>query len=136
MILPAQTETSAWAAPNGNPLITMARAVGIVAVLWLVSSQGYYSLVAALGLESGYDEAPVLFTAYYLGWAALALWLFRPLTTEPLDHSTIAREVLVMPSPVLLAQCNRDTCSKETKPIRSDAIGFTWTACAQFVVAY
>ncbi|SNS46208.1 hypothetical protein [Antarctobacter heliothermus] len=74
----------------------VARAVGIVALLWLVSSQGYYRLVASLGLDSGYDGAPVLFTAYYLGWAALALWLFRSLITETLDARTVAREGLVM----------------------------------------
>ncbi len=74
----------------------MGPAVLIVAVLWIVSSQGYYALVSALGLKSGYDGAPVLFTAYYLGWTAVALWLFRPLVADRLDRSTIAREGLVM----------------------------------------
>ena len=96
MILPAQTETPALATADAKSLWQEARAVGIVAVLWLVSSQGYYTLVDALGLESGYDGGPVLFTTYYLGWAALALWLFRSLITETLDRSAIAREGLVM----------------------------------------
>ncbi|MCF3593927.1 hypothetical protein LZG00_07935 [Rhodobacteraceae bacterium LMO-12] len=96
MILPAQTETSAVATADAGSPWQVARAVGIVALLWVVSSQGYYALVAALGLESGYDEAPVLFTTYYLGWAALALWLFRSLITESLDPGRLAREGLVM----------------------------------------
>ena len=100
MILPAQPQTPAPASADANSLWQVARAVGIVAVLWLVSSQGYYLLVDALGLESGYDGVPVLFTAYYLGWAAIALWLFRSLITETLDRSTLAREGLVL-APIL-----------------------------------
>ncbi len=96
MILPAQTETPALATADAKSLSQVAWAVLIVALLWLVSSQGYYTLVAALGVESGYDGAPVLFTAYYLGWAAIALWLFRSLILLTLDRGTVAREGLVM----------------------------------------
>ncbi|MCR8725183.1 hypothetical protein [Frigidibacter sp. ROC022] len=89
-------EKSQGGLPDPNALARVGRAALIIAVLWLVSSQGYYMLVAQLGLENGYDGAPVLFTAYYLGWAALSLWLFRGLFTEALSHRTAAREGLVM----------------------------------------
>ncbi|QCO57397.1 hypothetical protein EOK75_16915 (plasmid) [Pseudorhodobacter turbinis] len=76
----------------------MPGAIVIVTILWLASSQGYYQIVATLGLESGYDNAPVLFAAYYLGWAALTLWLFRTLITTSLNQSTLAREgVMLLP---------------------------------------
>ncbi|SMX50899.1 hypothetical protein [Maliponia aquimaris] len=68
----------------------------IVAVLWVVSSQAYYALVEALGLERGYDGAPMLFTVYYLGWAALAAWLFRPLFAEVLTRDRVACEGLAL----------------------------------------
>ncbi len=74
----------------------IARTLFVVAALWTVSSQGYYALVDSLGLESGYDGAPVLFTTYYLGWAALAVWLFRSLFTNVLDLDRLAREGLAM----------------------------------------
>ncbi|WP_417807128.1 hypothetical protein [Thioclava sp.] len=67
----------------------------IVAGLWLLSNQGYYSFVSGLGMGGGYDHEPVLFTAYYLSWAAAALWLFRPLIAAGLNRRTIAREGLV-----------------------------------------
>ncbi len=100
MTLPARNETSTWAKPDPRSLVPVARAVAIVAALWLLSSQGYYSLVDALGLESGYDGAPVLFTSYYLGWAAVALWLFRTLIGATLDRDIVAREGLAI-APIL-----------------------------------
>ena len=48
-----------------------------VALLWSASSYGYYVLVDALGLRSGYNDAPLVFAAYYLVWAGMALFLFR-----------------------------------------------------------
>lgn len=74
----------------------MVRAILIVATLWLVSSQAYYALVTALGLEGGYDNAPVLFATYYLAWAAVAIWIFRALIADNLGHTTLAREALVL----------------------------------------
>ena len=74
----------------------MGRAILIVAALWLVSSQAYYALVTALGLESGYDAAPVLFAGYYIAWAAVAIWIFRALIDDNLGHTTLAREGLAM----------------------------------------
>lgn len=78
------------------------RALLISAGLWVVSSQAYYALVQALGLERGYDGAPLLFTAYYLGWTAVAVWLFRALFTDILRIDRLAREGLAM-LPVLAA---------------------------------
>ncbi|MDF1855845.1 hypothetical protein [Pseudooceanicola sp.] len=89
--------TSRTAAPAWQ----LVRAVMIVATLWLVSNQVYYRLVDALGLDSGYDGAPFLFTAYYLAWSAFAVWLFRPLIVQSLDRDVVAREGLFL-LPVLL----------------------------------
>lgn len=83
-------------------LAQVARTLFIVATLWIVSSQAYYALVEALGLVSGYDDAPVVFTAYYLGWAALAGWLFRALFAEALNRNQLAREGLAL-LPILAA---------------------------------
>lgn len=80
----------------------IARTLFIVAALWMVSSQIYYTLVDALGLDSGYDGAPVLFTAYYLGWTAVAVWLFRALFADVLTPDRVAREGLAL-LPVLMA---------------------------------
>ena len=74
----------------------MGRAVLIVIALWLVSSQLYYTLVDTLGLESGYDGSPALFSVYYLAWSALAVWFFRPLMVHGLNRKAVAREGLVM----------------------------------------
>lgn len=40
-------------------LAQVARALFIVVPLWIVSSQGYYALGEALGLDSGYDDTSV-----------------------------------------------------------------------------
>ncbi|CUH67421.1 hypothetical protein TG4357_02998 [Thalassovita gelatinovora] len=93
---PVQTEAPETGDQDTTAPGQVIRAVLIVAVLWLVSSQTYYALVAALDLERGYDGAPVLFTAYYLAWAAISLWLFRSLIVGKLNRSTVAREGLVM----------------------------------------
>lgn len=74
----------------------------VVAALWTVSSEGYYALVEAGELADGYDGAPVLFTAYYLGWAALAALMFRGLFAEVLNRDRIAREGLAL-IPILAA---------------------------------
>ncbi len=92
----AQTDPPQAALPEANAPWQLGRAVLIVAALWLVSSQAYYALVTALGLEGGYDAAPVLFATYYLAWAAVAIWLFRALIADNLGHTTVAREGLVV----------------------------------------
>ncbi|MFZ1481639.1 MAG: hypothetical protein WAT25_12805, partial [Paracoccaceae bacterium] len=101
MTAPVQTGTPRTTVPDATAPWQMGRAILIVAVLWLVSSQAYYALVTTLGLDSGYDAAPVLFAAYYLTWAAVALWLFRALIADNLGHTTVAREGLAM-LPVLV----------------------------------
>ena len=58
-------------------LARMASTLALVVLLWSVSSWGCYVLVDALALDVGYDEAPILFAAYYLGWTAVATFLFR-----------------------------------------------------------
>lgn len=49
----------------------------VVAAFWSGTSQLYYLLVDALNLENGYDDAPFLFAAFYLFWAACVALLFR-----------------------------------------------------------
>ena len=95
-IQPTAVKTHAPGAPG-----QIVRTLLIVAALWMVSSQIYYALVDTLDLERGYDGAPILFTAYYLGWAALAFWLFRSLFAGVLDPGRLGREVVLM-LPILL----------------------------------
>jgi hypothetical protein len=83
-------------------LVQMTRTLLVVVALWTVSSKGYYALVDALGLESGYDGAPVLFTAYYLGWTLLAAWLFRSLFADVLKRDRLTHEGLAL-LPILAA---------------------------------
>lgn len=80
----------------------MTRMLLIAAALWMVSSTGYYALVDVLGLESGYDGAPALFTAYYIGWAILAAWLFRAVFVDVLRRDRLTREGLAL-LPILVA---------------------------------
>ncbi|WP_372841825.1 hypothetical protein [Phaeovulum sp.] len=102
MISTVDMKPAAMRGLAADAFFQVARALLIVAALWTVSSRGYYVLVDALGLDSGYDGAPVLFTAYYLGWATLAAWLFRPLFAEVLNRDRLAREGLAM-LPILAA---------------------------------
>jgi hypothetical protein len=92
----AQAQGTMTQTPNASALGSLGRAVLIVTLLWLVSSQVYYRLVDALGLDSGYDGAPVLFFAYYLGWSALAVWFFRALMVRGLTRKDVAREGLIL----------------------------------------
>ncbi|MGJ8570221.1 MAG: hypothetical protein ACSHXI_05905 [Hoeflea sp.] len=60
-----------------SAVFSMGMALLIVAIMWSVSSWGYYALVHALALERGYDQAPMLVSGYYLMWsiaAAAAFW--------------------------------------------------------------
>ncbi|WP_299788477.1 hypothetical protein [uncultured Marivita sp.] len=84
---------------NGTPDGSVGRVLMtllLVAALWTLSSEAYYALVDALGLESGYDGAPILFTAYYLGWAALAAWLFRSCFSNVFDRNRVVQEGLTL----------------------------------------
>lgn len=80
----------------------MAPTLALVGVLWSVSSWGYYALVEALELASGYDDAPLLFTAFYLGWTALALYLFRRTLAGELSPPVAFGHALAL-APILLA---------------------------------
>ncbi len=63
-------DTSAQAKANDEPaqgLLRGARSVLIVALLWTVSGQGYNAAVDALGLDSGYNDAALVFIVYYAG---------------------------------------------------------------------
>ncbi|WP_371156964.1 hypothetical protein [Jannaschia sp. 2305UL9-9] len=51
--------------------------IALVAALWSVSSVGYYEIRDQLGLENGYRDAPLIYSAYYPGFTVLALLLFR-----------------------------------------------------------
>ena len=72
-----------------------------VAVLWTVSSWAYYALVDALSLQSGYDDAPILFAGFYLAWCAVALWLFRPVMSVHLTVNKLFGHLLAL-SPILM----------------------------------
>ena len=96
MTSPSKSQLGSAAPPNGKPLGQIGRVVLIVVVLWVVSSQAYYAIFLALGVKNGYDDAPVLFAAYYLLWAALAAWLFRHLLVPDMTLRQLGREGLVM----------------------------------------
>jgi len=50
----------------------------LIAVLWSVSSFGYYVLVDALDKPGGYNDGPRIFSLYYAVWCLVALALFHP----------------------------------------------------------
>ncbi len=83
---------------NASPM--MAAAVASVAVFWLASSWGYYALADALGVDSGYDGAPVVFAAYYLTWTAVALFWFRRVLSHRLVRAMAVTDLWAM-TPVL-----------------------------------
>ncbi len=77
-------------------LPTLAATLAVVAALWLASSQGYYALVGRLGLENGYDDAPLVFTAYYATWTAIALLWFRNALAARLAPGMVMADVRAM----------------------------------------
>jgi hypothetical protein len=81
---------------GANVYIEVLRTLVLSALLWLVSTQAYYAIVSGLDLKAGYDSAPILFAAYYLGWAMLAVWVFRDLIGAGLDRSTFRRKALLL----------------------------------------
>ncbi|MCY0095970.1 hypothetical protein [Hoeflea ulvae] len=83
------------------PAVTMAFTLLSVAGLWSASSYGYYALVNALGLESGYNDAPGLFAAYYLIWSGLAVLWFRRVLADSLVRHRILAHIRAM-APVML----------------------------------
>lgn len=71
-----------------------------VAAIWMASSWCYYVLVEALALESGYDDAPILFAGFYLFWSGVALVVFRSLMRAHVTPRRIAGHVIAL-SPIL-----------------------------------
>lgn len=82
------------------PGLTLGLTLLSVAGLWSDSSYGYYALVDALGLESGYNDAPVLFTTYYLMWTGLALVWSRRVWAASLDRREVVAHAVAM-APVM-----------------------------------
>ena len=75
--------------------------VVVVALLWMASSWCYYAVVDALQLDSGYDDAPILFAGLYLLWSGVALAFFRPLLSVHATPRRIAGHITAL-APVLL----------------------------------
>ncbi|MBU2992639.1 hypothetical protein Q4555_04485 [Octadecabacter sp. 1_MG-2023] len=73
--------------PYARPIIDIL----MIGVLWSVSSFGYYEIKDAAGLPNGYKDAPLLFSAYYLGFTVLAALLFqhRLRKWQPLAHGVL-----------------------------------------------
>lgn len=65
----------------------LATALAVMVVVWGVSAVGYYRIIAALHLSAAYNEAPVLFSLYYGGWALVAFLAFRPVLDRLPDHA-------------------------------------------------
>jgi hypothetical protein len=79
-----------------RPVLALALTLLSVAALWSASSYGYYALVEMLGLESGYNDAPAVFAAYYLVWAGLAVFWFRRVLAGSLVRQTIVAHFVAM----------------------------------------
>ncbi|GAA3868243.1 hypothetical protein [Celeribacter arenosi] len=80
----------------------MAPIFALVGLLWTVSSWGYYALVEVLEVESGYDDAPIVFAVFYLGWTTLAFWLFRRTLKGKISLQVIVGHAIAL-APLLLA---------------------------------
>lgn len=87
---------------SGRGLRMMPPTLALVAVFWTVSSWGYYALLEALALESGYDDAPILFAGYYLCWTGIALLTFRQVFAQHLTRPALYGHVIAL-APVLIA---------------------------------
>jgi len=74
------------------PIVTLIGA----GTLWLASSNGYYALIEMFDLAGGYDEAPMLFTAYYLGFSALALAAFHTVLKDRARLKNIGKHLIAL----------------------------------------
>ncbi|MEF3047832.1 hypothetical protein [Pseudotabrizicola sp. L79] len=83
---------------NDKPLVRAIIDVLVVAALWSLSSAGYYDIKDGLGLSNGYQEAPVLYSAYYLGFSIAAVLLFRHRLRlwHPLAHGALPVVVVLV----------------------------------------
>ncbi|MCB1407986.1 MAG: hypothetical protein KDK01_17455 [Rhodobacteraceae bacterium] len=70
---------TSWASfPVGDRRYTRAIIdIAMVAALWSASSLGYYEIETLLDLTIGYQDAPFVYSAYYLGFTIAAALLFR-----------------------------------------------------------
>ena len=59
--------TAGWA------LLRIATAAGV----WSLSSLLYFRIATWLGLSNPYNDAPILFSAYYAGWSLAVIVIFR-----------------------------------------------------------
>ena len=83
---------------KAHPAVILGLTVLSVAALWSASSYGYYALVEKLGLESGYNDAPAVFAAYYLIWTGLAaLWFRQVLADNLMRHRILAHARAMVP---------------------------------------
>jgi len=51
--------------------------VAVVALLWTLTSLGFYQIEAAIGSDNGYNDAPILLTLFYLAASLLVTILYR-----------------------------------------------------------
>lgn len=99
---PAQTSPGLSWRQSGAALRALSPTLALVAVSWSVSSWGYYALVDALAVESGYDDAPILFAGYYLGWSVVALLAFRHIFAGRLSRPILMGHAAAL-APILIA---------------------------------
>lgn len=51
--------------------------IAVVAAVWSLSSWGFYLIQTRIGSTNGYNDAPILFALWYLGWTVLVMVVFR-----------------------------------------------------------
>lgn len=78
MARPAPVQRPAHAAPKGPVARSHRAMIAALAAFWIVSDVGYYFGLPLLGVEPGYNAAPVAVSLYYLYWVGLALIVFWP----------------------------------------------------------
>lgn len=102
MTQPMRTQRATTWWQSAGALRNMLSTLALVAVFWSVSSWGYYALVEALAVESGYDDAPILFACYYLGWSMVALLAFRQVFARQLSRPILFAHAVAL-APILIA---------------------------------
>lgn len=98
----AQSKRAAILAQLGHAFRAMLPTLALVGVIWSVSSWGYYALVDAMALDSGYEEAPFTFAGYYLVWTGVVLLTFRPDFKRQLSRPILSGHVIAL-APILMA---------------------------------
>ncbi|WP_405402718.1 hypothetical protein [Paracoccus sp. Ld10] len=85
-----------------SSLVQLVPTVATIALVWLASSWGYYTLVDGLNLANGYDDAPVLFAGYYILWTLAAIAALRGPLSAGLTRSNVAAQARAL-VPILIA---------------------------------